>query len=233
MPVVEPKARRWPGILLIIVGVVVLALFASWPMLQPDKPFTRIGAFFGLISVVALLFRDAISRFGAGSGEPVRWRRWARNLAPLIVVFFVPLTIISALYQLVDSDSKFDAREQERILAQEKQEHLDPDKFIEYQTSWWENAYKVDGGGLRVHLKQQMAHNKQVDDRLAQFWYPDLLIVNCGTNEACPCPADYPHQVEYRQRVGNNWNLNAGIKGHKGAEIVSDSINLCWRKGGP
>ena len=76
-----------------------------------------------------------------------------------------------------------------------------------------------------------MAQNRGVDAALAGLWYPELLILNCGSSAACVCPPDYPNQVEYRDRTGSNWNLNAGIKGPKGVEIASDTINLCWRRG--
>ena len=206
---------------LIAIAILVFALGVVFRFKHPDLPFARVGGFLGLIAVIALLFRDGMRSYGVPtSGQDTWGRKLARNLEPLMLAFFLPLTVISAWYQTIDFP--------DTTISADNGQPVDPDSIIRKYESWFGDEVRIDGEGLLLHLKQAMASNKARDARVGELWFPELLILNCGAEKVCDCANKGYRQVEYRETTDGNWNLNAGIRGAS-TVVSSDSVNLCWR----
>jgi hypothetical protein len=205
----EGKKTYFPGAptLTIVFLVLVVAGFYFY-VDHPEWSWGRIGAVIALGTVVLLLFRDWLEKYGdeysslEESGKAPKLI--ARFLAAAVTSIGSALLILSAVYQLRGNP----------VL-----EITAPPKDIVFQAAGVKEK-EIDGEKLVGYLKSSHVSLQKIDDEVGVLWYPDLLIVNCGkehSDEKCLCPDTYE-----RVRHSGKWDLNAGATG--------DGITLCYKK---
>lgn len=208
---VVPKSHIPADWLLYLIGTLILVVGLALRFYQPDWVWGVIGSVVGLVSVVFMLLRDRLVSYADSyQNSPVpkeavntKGRRAARFATAVMYPIGIPLVLLAAIYQIWANPTL-------QIKAPPDDVVLD---VIGGKGPW------IDGKKLNEALKTSHANIKEVDDAVGALWYPDLLVVNCGKEKECNCPATY---LAVRAEPPEKWDLNEGTMGAK--------IRLCYAK---
>jgi hypothetical protein len=201
-------------------GLVLFGIGLILWILDREKPWGLIGACVGLGSVGIMLLKDSLAAYGVSYRDEINaeelkdknGRKLAREAAPWMNAAGIPLLILAAFYQLMST------------LAEPKFIMLNPDGTVYIEETNHKQKYIVNGQKLAAYLKTFSEEFNKLNSDVGRLWYPEFLVVNCGTEKDCECPTNY-EKVKFTTK----WDLNAGITGgHPG--VVADKITLCMTK---
>jgi hypothetical protein len=197
-------------------GFILIALALLWWWID-DRRWGLVGSVLGLLSILFLLLNETAYTAGTRyrdevGGEDTEGKKRAREIAPWLKAVGIPLMFISAWFQLWE------------ILGQ-RDVFLDPEETVRAEETGGKVRYFVKGDKQLQFNRDVKASTDRIDKAIANLWYPELLVVNCGTTKDCECQPPYE-----KVKFVKHWNLNAGVSANTSAGVVSDTIVLCIAK---